>query len=150
MTKPEKLTLFGTMQTVLRGECSAETVRSFSTERLAFGIGCAYLDGLEELGESVIVNHQGYVSWNENGQVKTASGSSLHTPVLMGLETVYSSDVELLSISEPIALADLYEQLGKRFPTGVAVIGSVRMATLQSTYIQKPPIFCEDLTSSSP
>jgi hypothetical protein len=56
-----------------------------------------------------------------------------------------ASDFILYRPASPVSMQALYAELAGKYPDGFAILGSVRMAEMQATYLKKPPIFHENI-----
>lgn len=141
------LKIAGNVNTVLNGQINEAVMHLQDLTQLRFALGAGSFSNCSCVGETLVLNHVAYMSYlNEQSQLVTLQGQTgLMSPFLMGLGTE-CTPVETIHFknSEKITLNAFYEKTGNDF-SAYGVAGSVLFDPLECSYLQKPPIFGENI-----
>jgi hypothetical protein len=136
------LKICGNVLYVLEGKVNQANMRPITGFRYA--LGCASASDAAHAGEAIVLEGVSYAGWVEGGQLHCARAVS--SPFLAGIdEKAPVEGLPIHTITSPISLEELYQALAKEYTTGVALVGSFHMAVCEATYVQKAPIFGENI-----
>jgi hypothetical protein len=150
-SRTSSLKIIGDVNKVLTGTVSESNLIGGALESLGFGLGASTFGSCDCLGESLILNQVGYVSFvNQQKKLEThIKSTGLYTPFLMGLQPgSQPSQVLSLNYPEGFSLYSLFEKISYTFQA-FAFVGRISFKTLACTYLKKPPIFNETVVGEN-
>lgn len=137
------LKISGDVRVVLEGCVTKKNIKGVESDAFRFALGSGTFNTPESLGEALILGGASYVSWVEEGGVRTEMHHHVTSPFILGLDKQQVAAALLYHApeDEPITLKMLYEELAQQHVQGFAIVGQANIIELYSTYMHKPPIF---------
>lgn len=148
LEKSIALKIKGDIHLVLEGKVRPNVLHEISQDEFQLALGSGTFSHIEHVGEAIMIDGFAYVSWVEEGHVHTKKDKCLKTCFLMGIKEK-ASHPSYREFSTAITLQNFYEEEAKQYPEGFVVTGEVYCKELHSTYLQKPPIYGENINQNS-
>lgn len=146
-----KLIIIGDVRHVLEGNVEAKSLHETIHCKFRYALGGATFFSEKELGESLIYQDLGYVSYvDENDRLKMVNNfTNFKAAFLMGLDETAMPHVKIFVQNQDRKTFDqLYAQILEKFPNGFAIAGKGIFLTIDSAYLKKPPIYHENINKN--
>lgn len=151
ISKSEKksiLKISGSMKIVEEGQVISTSLHPVHRSQFRFALGEGSFTDEHALGEALILDSKQYVSCLKDGKVHTESKEHFTSPFLVGIDSKQQVGALIrYKSSSPISLHALYDKLSKQYSNGFAIVGYALAQDVKCTYLQKPPIFRENITA---
>lgn len=140
------LHIVGNVLDILEGRVEADLLQSTSSMNFRFALGGATFTDRFAIGETLILDGIPFISWVEHGKVHTAGKKEAMSPFLIGIQQGKGIPIQC---SSPTSLESFYGELSEKYPMGVAVEGALKMSLFKGVYLQKAPIYEENINTHS-
>ena len=142
------LKVSGSVSHIVDGTVDAQSLHPIHRGQFRFAFGDGTFSNNEAVGESIILDSKPYVMRVKDGRALTETQSNFFAPFLVGVDSSQPVGAFLKYEGNPsITLNELYEKIAHEFPQGFAVVGYALASPLHSSYLKKPPIFKENITT---
>ncbi len=139
-----KLEIFGSVQRVIEGKVSLETLEHFSLSDIAYGLGAVttFEEGRLLVGEGLVCKGAGYgyapeKTWTMHEEIKT--------PFFVGIKHLPK---HLISATHYPSVDAMYATLIEQFPNGAVIVGEGKFKCLSLAYLAISPTTGESVLNS--
>lgn len=144
------LQILGAVKNVLEGEVTVSNVQEISLKDVPFGLGAMRGEDETQYGDGMVFSSQGYLTVLQEGKERLIThAKTIHTPFFMGLGNEAKPHERVtFSLSTPMTVEALYQELQKRTSCGLAVVGLVNFSLLHGVYLKRSPIYHESINDN--